>query len=103
MTSEITAMAQNVRAFVVENYLFSRPDSLRDEDSFLESGIIDSTGILELVTFLENTYGIKVKDDELVPENLDSINNISAYLTSKLGVAGVAAMAGSRDTEPSAS
>jgi acyl carrier protein len=57
---------------------------LDDAQSFLESGIIDSTGILELVAFLEKTYGIHVNDEELVPENLDSIVNISKFLQSKL-------------------
>ncbi len=59
-------------------------DSLKDDSSFLEDGVIDSTGVLELVGFLEENYEIKVEDEELIPENLDSIKNICAYLETKL-------------------
>jgi len=58
-------------------------DSLKDDSSFLEEGVIDSTGVLELVGFLEENYEIKVEDEELIPENLDSIKNICAYLETK--------------------
>lgn len=75
-----------VRSFVVANYLLGRGDGLSSDDSFLEHGIIDSTGILELVSHLEETYGIEVADDELNPNNFDSINKIAAYLTRKLPV-----------------
>ena len=63
-----------VRNFVLQNFLFGRTENIGDGQSFLESGIIDSTGILELVTFLEHTYHIQIGDEELVPENLDSID-----------------------------
>ena len=59
-------------------------DGLVDDASFLEHGVIDSMGVLELVAHLESTYGVKVKDEELLPENLDSINSVAAYLTRKL-------------------
>ena len=72
-----------VRQYVVENFLFGEDGNLEDTSSFLETGIIDSTGILELVSFLEETFGISVADEELVPENLDSIANIVAYLQKK--------------------
>jgi acyl carrier protein len=78
-----------VRKFVVENFLFGDSSTLNDDTSFLEDGVIDSTGILELVFFLEETYGIKVEDDELLPENLDTLRNIEAFLERK--TAGVAA------------
>jgi len=58
-------------------------DSLKDDSSFLEEGVIDSTGVLELVGFLEENYEIKVEDEELIPENLDSIKNICVYLETK--------------------
>lgn len=74
----------HVRNFIIQNFLFGRAGSLKDDQSFLESGIIDSTGIIELVSFLEKTYGIGIGDDELIPENLDSINNISRFVSSKL-------------------
>ena len=73
-----------VRAFVVDNFLFGAEDArLTDEASFMETGIIDSTGILELVTFVESEYGIQVADNEMLPENLDSLNNISAFVVGK--------------------
>ena len=74
-----------IRLFIVENFLFGEVGSLEDATSFLESGIIDSTGILELVTFLEEKFEIAVADDELIPENLDSIGNVVAYLGRKKG------------------
>ena len=61
-------------------------ENFTSETSFLEEGIIDSTGILELVTFLEETYEIQIEDEELVPENLDSINNVVQFLKRKLKV-----------------
>jgi len=73
----------DIRNFVVENFLFGQASDLTDESSFLEQGIIDSTGMMELVAHLERTYSIKVKDEELVPDNLDSINSIAAFLTAK--------------------
>ena len=74
---------QRIRKFIIENFLFEEDDNLKEDTSFLESGIIDSTGILELVSFVEETYGISVEDDEIVPENLDSISNIVAYVNKK--------------------
>jgi acyl carrier protein len=59
-------------------------DELSSDDSLVDQGIIDSTGVLELVTYLEETYGIKVEDEELIPDNLDSINRLVSYLERKL-------------------
>jgi acyl carrier protein len=73
-----------IREFIVENFLFGNADGLKDDTSFLEEGIIDSTGVLELVTFLEETFSIQVEDEELIPENLDSIDNVSAFLERKM-------------------
>jgi acyl carrier protein len=81
MQDNITA---NVRSFVVGNFLFGQNRALADDASFLEEGIIDSTGILELVSYLEEHCEIEITEEELVPENLDSINRISAYLARKL-------------------
>jgi acyl carrier protein len=86
MSSEADRLRQ-VREFIVQNFLFGRDDGFASGQSFLESGMIDSTGILELVAFLEQTFGIKVEDAELVPENLDSLDNIGRLLQSKLGSA----------------
>ena len=75
---------ESIRKFVVDNFLFGQAGDLADNTSFLEKGVIDSTGVLELATHLEAAYGIKVKDEELVPENLDSINAVAAYVGRKL-------------------
>ena len=75
---------EKIKTFIVENFLFGSEDGLKDETSFLEEGIIDSTGILELVTFLEEEFSITVEDEELIPENLDSINNVTAFLERKI-------------------
>ena len=80
---DATSIAAEVRSFVIENYLFGQKDGLADSDSFLESGIIDSTGVLELISFLENSYGIKIDGEEITTENLDSIDRVCAYLRSK--------------------
>jgi acyl carrier protein len=73
-----------IKNFIVENFLIGQNNhALKNDVSFLDEGIIDSTGILELVAFIENTCGIVVEDEELVPDNLDSINNITAYLKKK--------------------
>lgn len=73
-----------IRKFIEENFILEGEDNLGEEDSLLEKGIIDSTGVLELVAFLEETYQFKIKDEELVPENLDSIKNISQFIQNKL-------------------
>ena len=73
-----------IKEFIIENFLFGNDDGLQNETSFLEEGIIDSTGVLELVNFLEEEFEITIDDEELIPENLDSINNVSGYLETKL-------------------
>ena len=77
---------QAIRDFVVENFLFGEANGLKEDTSFLEEGIIDSTGILELVTYLEDELSITVEDEELIPENLDSIDNVAAYLGKKIAL-----------------
>jgi acyl carrier protein len=82
-------MSQNIKQqivdFITTNFLFDESSNvLREADSLLETGVIDSTGVLELVAFIEETYGIKVEDEEITPENLDSIVNITTYISQKL-------------------
>jgi acyl carrier protein len=73
-----------IKSFMLESFPTGSPEFRLEEDtSFLESGLIDSMGVLELVDFLEGEFGIDVGDSELVPENLDSIQNICRYLESK--------------------
>ena len=76
-------MKEKIRGFIVENFLFGEDGNLKDDTSFLYEGIIDSTGILELVSYLEEEFSITVEDEDLVPENLDSINNVVSYLEKK--------------------
>jgi acyl carrier protein len=72
-----------VREFVINNFMFGKAEGIRDDTSFLGEGIIDSTGVLELVTFIEESFDIKVEDEELIPENLDSIMNLAGFLQRK--------------------
>jgi acyl carrier protein len=71
---------QQVRAFITSNFYVADPSTLADDASLLDQGIIDSTGVLEIIMFLEDTFGFKVADSEMVPENLDSIENIAAFV-----------------------
>jgi acyl carrier protein len=78
------SIEKKVRDYVLENYLFTDDQAkLQNTDSFLEKGIIDSTGVLEMIAFLEQEFAIRVEDDEMVPENLDSVNNIITFITNK--------------------
>jgi acyl carrier protein len=78
------SIEQKVRAYMLDNYLFTDDQSaLNNSDSFLNKGIIDSTGILEVIYFLEEEFSIHVEDEEMVPENFDSVNNIVKYVEKK--------------------
>jgi acyl carrier protein len=82
----IDSIGDVVQRFVLENYLFTDDASqLGRDDSLLGRGIVDSTGMLEIILFIEERFGIKVADSEMVPENLDSVNRIAAYVVSKSG------------------
>jgi acyl carrier protein len=73
-----------IKNFIVDNFMMGRnPGDLADSDSLLDKGIIDSTGVLELVGFIEENFKVQVKDEELVPENLDSVDNLVSYIESK--------------------
>jgi acyl carrier protein len=74
-----------VRQYILNNFLMGGdPERITDSVSFIEKGIIDSTGVLELVSFIQETYGIRIEDAEMVPENLDSLEKIEKYVDSKL-------------------
>jgi acyl carrier protein len=79
----MTELRDQVRAFVVRHFLFGEDNGMPDSASLLEQGVVDSTGVLELVTFLETSYGLKIADDELVPDNLDSIDRIVEFIQRK--------------------
>lgn len=72
-----------VRSFVTSNFYVADPSLLEDDASLLDRGIIDSTGVLEVIFFLEETFEIKVEDSEMLPENLDSIERISNFVSRK--------------------
>jgi acyl carrier protein len=82
-------MEQNIKQqiidFITNNFLFDDAQaSLSEKESLLETGVIDSTGVLELIAFIEETYGIKVEDEEIIPENLDTILDITYFIEQKL-------------------
>ena len=81
--SECHSAEHELTEFVVDNFLFGCSTALAGDDSFLEKGIIDSTGILELVTFVEDRYRITIEDRELLPDNLDSVNRLAAFIRRK--------------------
>ena len=73
-----------LRKFILENYLYTEDESaLKDDDSFLDSGILDSMGILEVIDLLNEVFSIEVEDDEMIPDNLDSINDLLAFIKKK--------------------
>lgn len=76
---------EKVRAFVTTNFYVPDPAALLDDASLLDQGIIDSTGVLEVISFLEDSFGLSVEDTEMLPENLDSIARISAFVARKKG------------------
>jgi acyl carrier protein len=81
---ETDSIAGDVKRFVVENFLFGQTQELANTQSFLDAALIDSTGVLELVGFIEQRYRITVEDRELVPDNLDSIENVTQFVQRKL-------------------
>ena len=83
----MTITTEALREFIKDNFLFGREPDFSDDDSFLDMGLIDSTGVLELVGHLEREYRIKIEDDDLVPENLDSIDRIVQFVVSKQAAA----------------
>lgn len=76
---------ETLRNFVVTNFLFGQgSEGLAEDDSFLDRGIIDSTGVLELVAFLEQQFGLRLEDEEIVPDNLDSLCRLTEFVQRKL-------------------
>ncbi len=73
----------DVKEFIIENFLFGDEEQIELETDFFEKGIIDSTGVIELVSFMEETFEISIDDEELIPENLSSLKNIREFLQQK--------------------
>ena len=78
-------LRERIKGYIIENFLFGDDEGLDDQTSFLKDGIIDSTGVLELVNFLDDEFNIRILDDEILPEDLDSINNIVRFLDKRGG------------------
>jgi len=85
-TITLENMAKELRQFIVDNFLFGRDKPFSNEDSLIENGLIDSTGVLELIAFLEEKYDIRMEQAEIVPDNLDSIQRLSDFIRRKLRV-----------------
>jgi acyl carrier protein len=80
---------QDIRTFIIDNFMFGQaPEVLGDDQSFLETGVIDSTGVLELIAFLEQQYAISVDDHEVIPANLDSVAQLVAFVDRKRAAQG---------------
>ena len=79
--------AERIRAFLVDSFLLGDDDGFGDADSLIEAGIVDSTGVMEVVTFLEESFVIDIADDELVADNLDSVERLAAFVQRKLEAA----------------
>jgi len=79
-------MKAKLRTFIESNFYVPEGDPLPDDGSLLDRGVVDSTGVLELIGFLQDEFGIEVADSEMIPDNLDSIARIEAYVGRKLAV-----------------
>ena len=80
------SVKRDLRKFIQDNFFFGDHSDFADGDSFLEQGIIDSTGMLELVIFVQQQHGIKIEDEELIPDNLDSIDRLADFIRRKLAM-----------------
>ncbi|MBE2248987.1 MAG: acyl carrier protein [Myxococcus sp.] len=74
---------EQVRKFIITNFYVADPAALKDDASLLDAGIVDSTGVLEVITFIESEFGVTVDDAEMLPENLDAVNHIAAFVQKK--------------------
>jgi acyl carrier protein len=72
-----------LKEFIIETFLFGQDSGLKPSDSLLKKGVIDSTGVIELIDFIERAFQVKVEDEEILPENLDSIDHATSYILGK--------------------
>ncbi len=85
LNTDQAAIKASLKSYITESLLPAAGiDSFEDGDSLLEKGIIDSTGVLELLEFIESGFGIKVEDEEVIPANLDSLDNLSSFIWRKI-------------------
>ena len=81
-------MKKTIRKYILEHLLFTEDEStLQDDESFLNNGIVDSTGVMEIILFIEENFGFRVNDDEIMPANLDSVNNLTDFIQRKQVIA----------------
>jgi len=79
--SEIVA---KVKDYIEKNFIYDQETNLKVDESLLDNGLVDSTGILEVVSFIEETFSISIEDEEMVPDNLDSVNKIASFIVRKI-------------------
>lgn len=85
-TVDEKSIKEKVRNFITETFLIGDEKSkLKDGDSFMHKGVIDSTGVLELASFVESEYNFSIDDNEMIPDNLDSIENLTKFIVGKIG------------------
>lgn len=82
MLTEI-GVKEKIREFILSNFVKDSELKLEDDTSFLDNGIIDSTGVMELVAFIETTFNIRAEDEEIIPDNFESVNTLTRYIRSK--------------------
>lgn len=80
---QMQAIKTSVRQYIQDNFLMGSAETYADDASFMDAQLLDSTGFLELVHFLEDSYGIRVEDEEMMPENLDSLDAVAQFVTRK--------------------
>jgi acyl carrier protein len=78
------AIGLEVRNYIIDNFLLGAADHLQNDSQLMEDGILDSTGVMELVAFLESTFGIAITEEEIIPQHLNSLDNISTFIAHKL-------------------
>ena len=82
---DVNATRSELKKFIIDSFMFGQTEQkFSDSDSFMEKGIVDSTGVLELTSFIEEKYKIVIEDDEMTPDNLDSLDNLVQFLSRKL-------------------
>jgi acyl carrier protein len=77
------AIESRIRSYIIDNFLLGVGDHLEDSTQLMEAGILDSTGVMELVTFIETSFGIVISEEEIIPENLNSLDSISTFVVRK--------------------
>jgi acyl carrier protein len=83
---QTTDIQSEIYQFIVNNFMFGQADGLKFDESLLQRGVIDSTGVLELVSYLQDNFNITVEDNEIVPANLETVHGIVTYVGKKLSV-----------------